>query len=251
MAPEISTPRPYDEARLARASKLVQASYAALNLALLTHYALSRDLYHTGLALGTLALFPVMHVFYRLTRLKRVHQMDIFIYIFTLIAYTGGELLGGYARLRAYDKLAHMLSGSFVYLLAHPLFYFLKANHAVEKSDRNLLMVFCAATSLCVAGLWEIGEYFLSMLTGIDMQRVATMGIHDSMQDMIVCLIGTVALLPPTCGTPKANHIAARAAAKRGCEKNQKVFSQPHSFSQQTPNAAISAAHSAAQIPLS
>ena len=98
-APEISTPRPYDEARLARASKLVQASYAALNLALLTHYALSRDLYHTGLALGTLALFPVMHVFYRLTRLKRVHQMDIFIYIFTLIAYTGGELLGGYAQL--------------------------------------------------------------------------------------------------------------------------------------------------------
>jgi len=198
VAPEISTPRPYDEARLARASKLVQASYAALNLALLTHYALSRDLYHTGLALGTLALFPVMHAFYRLTRLKRVHQMDIFIYIFTLIAYTGGELLGGYARLRAYDKLAHMLSGSFVYLLAHPLFYFLKANHAVEKSDRNLLMVFCAATSLCVAGLWEIGEYFLSMLTGIDMQRVATMGIHDSMQDMIVCLIGTVALLPST-----------------------------------------------------
>ena len=89
MAPEISTPRPYDEARLARASKLVQASYAALNLALLTHYALSRDLYHTGLALGTLALFPVMHAFYRLTRLKRVHQMDIFIYMFTLIAYTG------------------------------------------------------------------------------------------------------------------------------------------------------------------
>ena len=108
------------------------------------------------------------------------------------------SVLGGYAQLRAYDKLAHMLSGSFVYLLAHPLFYFLKANHAVEKSDRNLLMVFCAATSLCVAGLWEIGEYFLSMLTGIDMQRVATMGIHDSMQDMIVCLIGTVALLPST-----------------------------------------------------
>ena len=47
-------------------------------------------------------------------------------------------------------------------------------------------------------GYEEIGEYFLSMLTGIDMQRVATMGIHDSMQDMIVCLIGTVALLPST-----------------------------------------------------
>ena len=39
-------------------ANFVQASYAALNLALLTHYALSRDLYHTGLALGTLALFP-------------------------------------------------------------------------------------------------------------------------------------------------------------------------------------------------
>ena len=192
------TPLAREEDRLSRASKAVAIAYAAINLALLLHYALSRDLYHTGLALGTLMLFPVLHIFYRLSRLKRIHRMDICIYLFALLAYTGGELLGGYARLRAYDKLAHMLSGSFVYLLAHPLFYFLKANHAVEKSDRNLLMVFCAATSLCVAGLWEIGEYFLSMLTGIDMQRVATMGIHDSMQDMIVCLIGTVALLPST-----------------------------------------------------
>ena len=50
-------------------------------------------------------LFPVMHVFYRLTRLKRVHQMDIFIYIFTLIAYTGGELLGGYAQLKSLTNL--------------------------------------------------------------------------------------------------------------------------------------------------
>ena len=187
-----------EEERLSRASKIVAAIYAAVNLALLLRYALARDLYHTGLALGTLVLFPVLHIFYRLSRLKRIHRMDICIYLFALLAYTGGELLGGYARLGAYDKLAHMLSGCFVYMLAHPLFYFLKAGHAVERSDRALLMVFCAAVSLCVAGLWEMGEYLLSMLTGIDMQRVATMGIHDSMQDMLVCLVGTIALLPAT-----------------------------------------------------
>lgn len=116
-----------EEERLSRASKIVAAIYAAVNLALLLRYALARDLYHTGLALGTLVLFPVLHIFYRLSRLKRIHRMDICIYLFALLAYTGGELLGGYARLYAYDKLAHMLSGCFVYMLAHPLFYFLKA----------------------------------------------------------------------------------------------------------------------------
>ena len=46
--------------------------------------------------------------------------------------------------------------------------------------------------------IWQEVTAAFTELTGIDMQRVATMGIHDSMQDMIVCLIGTVALLPST-----------------------------------------------------
>ena len=49
---------------------------------------------------------------------------------------------------------------------------------------------------MAVAGLWEIGEYILSKITLRDMQNVASTGVADSMQDMIVCLLGTLLLLP-------------------------------------------------------
>ena len=50
--------------------------------------------------------------------------------------------------------------------------------------------------SMAVAGLWEIGEYLASMVVGLDLQRVALTGVSDSMQDMIVCMAGTLATLP-------------------------------------------------------
>jgi len=38
--------------------------------------------------------------------------------------------------------------------------------------------------------------YLMSGLTGQDLQFVAATGVSDTMQDMICCLIGTVAFLP-------------------------------------------------------
>ena len=49
---------------------------------------------------------------------------------------------------------------------------------------------------MAVAGLWEIAEYLISFVVGLDLQRVAATGVSDSMQDMIVCMIGTLVTLP-------------------------------------------------------
>jgi len=177
-------------------SCVLQIVYTLLNGFLLILYAFRGDLYLSGLALGTFVLFPVIHIFYRLTGFQRIYRLEILIFAFTLISYTGGELLHGYANWAHYDKIAHTLSGSFVALLAMPLFYMLKNNHALERGDCYLIIVFCFSVSMAVAGLWEIGEYIVSRLTGRDVQRFLTTGIADTMMDMIVCLIGTLFVLP-------------------------------------------------------
>ena len=46
--------------------------------------------------------------------------------------------------------------------------------------------------SMAVAGLWEICEYGVHALTGRDVQHVLDTGVSDTMQDMIVCMIGTL-----------------------------------------------------------
>ena len=49
---------------------------------------------------------------------------------------------------------------------------------------------------MAVAGLWELAEYGINLLTGRDVQHVLDTGVADTMQDMLVCMLGTIATLP-------------------------------------------------------
>ena len=52
------------------------------------------------------------------------------------------------------------------------------------------------SVSMAIAGLWEIGEYLISLFFPCDPQRVAETGVSDTMQDLIVCMIGALLWLP-------------------------------------------------------
>jgi hypothetical protein len=51
--------------------------------------------------------------------------------------------------------------------------------------------------SLAVAGVWEIGEYALGLVTELDPQCAQATGVSDTMQDMIVCTLGALLGMPP------------------------------------------------------
>lgn len=184
------------EARFAKVNRIFLAFYYLFSAVLIVVYAIQKDGYHLGISIGTLAIPPVLALFYRITRLKRVHQLDFLILTFTFLAYPLGSCLDFYRILPSFDKVAHTLSGVFVSVLCLVLYCFLKPGHAVETRDAALAMVFTFFGSMAVAGLWEIAEYLISFVVGLDLQRVAATGVSDSMQDMIVCMIGTLVTLP-------------------------------------------------------
>ena len=184
------------EACFARINRIFVAFYYLFSAVLIAVYAVQKDGYHLGISLGTLIIPPAIALFYRITRLKRVHQLDFLILAFTFLAYPLGSCLDFYRILPGFDKVAHTLSGVFVSLLCLVLYYFLKPGHKIEVSDRALAMAFTFLGSMAVAGLWEIGEYLISFVVGLDLQRVAATGVAYSMQDMIVCMLGTFATLP-------------------------------------------------------
>ena len=184
------------EARFAKVNRIFLAFYYLFSAVLIVVYAIRKDGYHLGISIGTLAIPPALALFYRITRLKRVHQLDFLILAFTFLAYPLGSCLDFYRILPGFDKVAHTLSGVFVSVLCLVLYYFLKPGHAVEARDAALAMVFTFFGSMAVAGLWEIAEYLISFVVGLDLQRVAATGVADSMQDMIVCMIGTLVTLP-------------------------------------------------------
>ena len=184
------------EARYALVNRIFFPLYLLLCAVLAAVYALKRDGYHLGISLGALAIPIAMALFYRLTGLKVVHQIDFIILAFTLIAYPLGSCLDFYARFPGYDKLMHMLSGAFVSVLCILLYCALKPGHRIGRGDFALAVLFTFFGSMAVAGLWELAEYAINLITGRDVQHVLDTGVGDTMQDMLVCMIGTVATLP-------------------------------------------------------
>ena len=184
------------EARYALVNRIFFPLYLLLCAVLAAVYALKRDGYHLGISLGALAIPIAMALFYRLTGLKVVHQIDFIILAFTLIAYPLGSCLDFYARFPGYDKLMHMLSGAFVSVLCILLYCALKPGHRIGSDDFWLALLFTFFGSMAVAGLWDLAEYGINLVTGRDVQHVLDTGVGDTMQDMLVCMIGTIATLP-------------------------------------------------------
>ena len=158
--------------------------------------AFRKDVYHFSIGMGTLLIPLALTLFYKIFHLKRVHQVDFWVVLFSLVGYTCGSVLEFYLMIPNFDKVVHTLSGVLVSMLAYALFRAVKPGHAVEKKDRALAMLFVFFASMAVAGMWEICEYFVNLITGRDVQRVLATGVGDTMQDMIVCMIGTLISLP-------------------------------------------------------
>lgn len=173
------------------------AVYLLTGITLIVFYALRKNRYLLVQSAGTIAVLLAIFGILKLLKIQPVYSLYAVIIGFTFSAYTLGVACGLYKVLPLYDKLLHMASGTVVMMFAPVLFYVLKSGHAPQKSDCRLAVCFCILTSLSVAGLWEIAEYILSLLTGIDPQNVLASGVSDTMIDMIVCTLGTLSAVPP------------------------------------------------------
>ena len=184
------------EQQFHRINRVFYPLYFAFNLACALYYGVRWDAYHFGIALGTLLIPALPELFYRLFRLRRVEQLNFCVLAFSFLGYTLGAVVDLYQRVPGFDKLVHTLSGAFVSMLCLCVYCAARPGKKPEADERLLAMLFVFFGSMAVAGLWEICEYAVHAITGRDVQRVLLTGVDDTMQDMIVCLVGTLIYLP-------------------------------------------------------
>lgn len=112
-------------------------------------------------------------------------------YAFTFSTIVVGSAMYGYSRIPYWDKIFHFFSGLLIsaagLIVCHLLFHTLSG---AQKARRTLYILFPFCFNLSVAVLWEVYEYMLYILFGIDAVNHLTSGVKDTMQDMIVCLFG-------------------------------------------------------------
>nr|WP_297171866.1 hypothetical protein [uncultured Agathobaculum sp.] len=147
------------------------------------------SLYNILLVAAAIALPLAPYAIYRICRLRPVLLLEIVFDGFALAAVPFASLLGGYDLVPYWDKILHFLSGFLFAALGTAVYFTCKPGHRRERADAWNASLYTWMFSLMSATVWEIWEYAVS-LTGADPQQVASTGVGDTMQDMIVCAIG-------------------------------------------------------------
>lgn len=137
------------------------------------------------------------------------------ILIFTAVSVYTGNRYNWYKTFWFYDIALHLLSGVLIALTGADLFF------PEKKTKKNLpfILFFSFIFTLAMAGLWEITEFLVDVITGNDVQRNLLWekeligrswqnnGIRDTMNDMINgCiggLIGCLIILMSVCHKEK------------------------------------------------
>src|SRR5699024_8095953 len=103
--------------------------------------------YYYCIAFLSLLFLLVPPAAFRLLRIKPNDLIATLAYVFFLLAFTVGTTLNLYHIWIGYDKLTHTLSGVLFGFLGLVLFYLLKPDKKLEKSDCPLLCVFIVGVS--------------------------------------------------------------------------------------------------------
>lgn len=209
------------EAFYRKLNKYLLAAYIIVNVFMGILDVYRGDTFHYTLAFGSLLFIPAVGLFYKLVRIKPVHQLNTIIFGFIFMAYTLGEVMAGYYCIPHFDKICHCLSGTFTGALGIMVYYLLKAERRVERSDFAMSTAFMFCFSMAIAAIWEICEFSISIICGTDPQWVKGTGVGDTMTDIIVCAIGTLLLVPSLVRFYKKGHADfLMGAVESFCELN-------------------------------
>lgn len=118
----------------------------------------------------------------------RLDNMDKAIYyLFILFAYYLGCIINLYNITWWYDIVIHFISGIVSGYLGY---YVLKRMGLYQKDKKLFNFLFCFAFSLMIAGLWEIGEFSMDIVSGSNLQHSLETGVTDTMEDVICGTLG-------------------------------------------------------------
>jgi len=108
----------------------------------------------------------------------------------SLYLHISGEILGYYEIYYPYyDKVAHLISGITVSVLALVAVLLLDRFSRLSLS-RWMIVGFIIITAMAMEGFWEIYEWVFDTFLGTDLQH----GLDDTMLDMIFVLIGSTSV---------------------------------------------------------
>lgn len=135
---------------------------------------------------------------------KNLHYiLLLMIAMFVLSALVAGELFGAYENFWWWDDALHTFAGVIIGLVGLLSIYYFNSKHTMDISPLFVaVFVFCFA--MAMGAVWEIFEFAMDLLFGLNMQRwdmptgsivigaeYQGMGLRDTMSDIITSVVGS------------------------------------------------------------
>lgn len=135
------------------------------------------------------AIFPLLLIPFIINKTKlKLSDKEIFLYyVFILLADFIGCVCNLYNTVSWYDIFVHFLSGMFTFVLATIIYRLL-----TNDKNKILKILFCLGVIAVIAIAWEVFEFSIDSLAHTNLQHNQDTGVIDTMQDMIVALLGGI-----------------------------------------------------------
>lgn len=135
------------------------------------------------------AIYPLLLLPFIINKTKfKLSEQEVFLYyLFILLADFIGCVCNLYNTVSWYDIFVHFLSGIFTFVLATIIF------RLISKDNNKLLKIlFSLGMVALIAIMWEVFEFSVDSLIHTNLQHNQDTGVIDTMQDMIVALLGGI-----------------------------------------------------------
>ncbi|UFX83396.1 hypothetical protein HLG78_04680 [Candidatus Absconditicoccus praedator] len=152
---------------------------------------------------STLAFFlTYFHLFFAKYDIKIPKEFQILIVVFVFASLFLGEVHSYYERFGWWDDLLHLLSGiglGFVGFLILYIFY----KSGKFSAPAGIIAMFSFCFALALGALWEVFEFWMDELFGLDMQKARNLeevygefdtrlGVKDTMIDLMMDAVGAL-----------------------------------------------------------
>jgi uncharacterized membrane protein YjdF len=144
-----------------------------------------------GGVIGALTLIFVLDVIKRLLKADVSAGLELLYLLFLFMALFLGINMDLYKTVPFYDKVMHFISGVLTVILAR----YAMAHFRIKSNGKVFDAVFIVCFAMAVAVVWEFFEYASDKFLGTNMQQLISVGVDDTMQDLLAATLGAICAL--------------------------------------------------------
>ena len=139
-----------------------------------------------GGIIASLLLPFLPDVLEKLLKTKISFRLQLIYLTFLFVSLFLGIDFDFYKTVPMFDKVTHFVSGALTVLVGYYILKFFQQ----DKSSRAFRAVFLMCFCMAVAVLWEFFEFACDKLLGQSMQQLISVGVDDTMYDLLMATIG-------------------------------------------------------------